>query len=180
MQNDEKFTPAIHDEKNLARIKRGKWKRGRKSRDPACIVFLVTTVRDTLNASPDPKSNGVPSAGPSSASSCPVQLLLFTQRSALYTYIPARIVGYRRGTLAQMRTLWTHLRLQLPVYVHLSRRQPCSKIGTTAQHRAVHFHAFSQRPGHSGSSARTELAGWMNFFPYFKKNWQILEIHDFS
>ena len=39
-----KFTPAIHDEKNLARIKRGKWKRGRKSRDPACILFLVPTV----------------------------------------------------------------------------------------------------------------------------------------
>ena len=38
------FTPAIHDEKNIARIKRGKWKRGRKSRDPACICFLVTTV----------------------------------------------------------------------------------------------------------------------------------------
>ena len=39
-----KFTPAIHHEKNLARIKREKWKRGSKSRDPACVFFLVVTV----------------------------------------------------------------------------------------------------------------------------------------
>ena len=43
-----KFTPAIHDENNLTRIKHGKWKRGRKSRDPACICFLVITVVETV------------------------------------------------------------------------------------------------------------------------------------